>query len=46
MTIDGYDYALNAAAKGRYKLENPLDAGMAVLGKSLEDFIQMAFDLK
>jgi hypothetical protein len=45
VTIDGYDYALNGAAKGRYKLENPHDAGMAVLGKSIGDFIQMALDL-
>lgn len=46
VTIDGYDYALNGAAKGRYKLENPHDAGMAVLGKSIGDFIQMALDLE
>jgi hypothetical protein len=45
VTIDGYDYALNGAAKGRYKLENPHDAGMAVLGKSIGDFIKMAFEL-
>lgn len=45
VTIDGYDYALNGAAKGRYKLENPHDAGMAVLGKSIGDFISMALAL-
>lgn len=45
VTIDGYDYALNGAAKGRYKLENPHDAGMAVLGKSIGDFIKMALEL-
>ncbi len=43
--IDGYDYALNGAAKGRYKLENPHDAGMAILGKSIEYFITMALKL-
>lgn len=46
ITIDGYDYALNGIAKGRYKLENPHDAGMAVLGKSIGDFIQMALKLE
>jgi hypothetical protein len=45
VTIDGFDYALNGSAKERYKLENPHDAGMAVLGKSLSDFIKMALDL-
>lgn len=45
VTIDGYDYALNGAAKGRYKLENPHDAGMAILGKSIEDFITIALKL-
>lgn len=45
VTIDSYDYALNGSAKGRYKLENPHDAGMAVLGKSISDFIKMALEL-
>lgn len=45
VTINGYDYALNGAAKGRYKLENPHDAGMAILGKSIGDFISMALAL-
>lgn len=45
VTIDGYDYALNGAAKGRYKLENPHDAGMAILGKSIGEFISMALEL-
>lgn len=45
VTIDGFDYALNGSAKGRYKLENPHDAGMAILGKSISDFIQMALEL-
>lgn len=34
VTIDGYDYALNGAAKGRYKLENPHDAEWLYLGKA------------
>lgn len=46
VTIDGYDYALNGSAKGRYKLENPHDAGMAILGNSISDFIKMALELK
>ncbi len=46
VTIDGYDYALNGSAKGRYKLENPHDAGVAILGKSIGDFIKMALELK
>lgn len=45
VTIDGHDYALNGSAKGRYKLENPHDAGMAVLGKSIGDFIKIALEL-
>ena len=45
VTIGGFDYALNSSAKGRYKLENPHDAGMAILGKSLSDFIKIALDL-
>ncbi|WP_320997356.1 hypothetical protein [Bacteroides nordii] len=45
VTIDGYDYALNGATKGRYKLENPHDAGMAILGKSIGDFITIALKL-
>ena len=45
LTIDGFDYALNGSAQGRYKLENPHEAGMAILGKSYSDFRDMAFKL-
>ena len=45
VTIDGYDYALNGSAKGRYKLENPQDAGMVLMDKSSSDFIKMALEL-
>jgi len=45
VTIDGFDYALNGSAKGRFKLENPHDAGMAILGKSISNFIKMALEL-
>ena len=45
VTINGYDYALNGAAKRKYKLEDPHEAGMAILGKSIGDFITMALKL-
>ncbi len=45
VTIDNKDYALNGNAKGRYKLENPCDAGMAILGKSFGEFITIAMNL-
>lgn len=45
VTIDGYDYALNGAAGGRYKLDDPHEAGMAIPGKSIGDFITMALNL-
>jgi len=45
VTIDNYDYALNGAAKGRYKLEDVHEAGMAILGKSVGEFINMALKL-
>ena len=45
ITIEGYDYALNGSAKGHYKLENPHDAGVAIGGKSIEDFIKIALEL-
>ncbi len=45
VSIDGYDYALNGAAKGRYKIEDVHEAGMAVLGKSIGPFINMALEL-
>jgi hypothetical protein len=45
VTIDNKDYALNGNAKGRYKLEDPHEAGMAILGKSLGPFRDMALKL-
>ena len=45
VTIDNKDYALNGSAQGRYKLESVHDAGMAILGKSVGPFIQMALKL-
>lgn len=45
VSIDGYDYALNGSAQGRYKIEDAHDAGMAILGKSTGAFIDMALEL-
>lgn len=45
VSINGYDYALNGSASGRYKLENPHDAGMAIPGCSISDFISMTLSL-
>lgn len=45
VTINGVDYALNGAAKGRYKLENVHDAGMAILGISLKPYIDLCSDM-
>ncbi len=38
----GYDFALNGAARSRFGLPFTHDAGVAVLGKSLGPFIEMA----
>lgn len=46
VTIEGMDYALNGAAQARYKLEAVQDAGMAILGKSISPFIDMALNFK
>ena len=45
VTIKGFDYALNGAAQNRFKLESPHDAGMAILGISLSDFLKIAQEL-
>lgn len=45
VTINGNDYALNGAAKGRYNLPTPYEGGMSIPGKSIEDFIQIALNL-
>ncbi|MCF6365633.1 MAG: hypothetical protein L3J35_05460 [Bacteroidales bacterium] len=46
VTINGHDYALNGSAQGRFKLESVHDAGMAILGKSTSQFIEMALELR
>lgn len=45
VSIDGYDYALNGSASGRYNLEFPQNVGMAIIGKNVSDFIQIALNL-
>ena len=45
ITIGNTDYALNGAAKSRYKLEDVHEAGMAILGKSVGPFIEIAQNL-
>jgi len=45
ITIDGYDYALNGSAKGRYKLENPQDGGMVMMDKNFSAFLDLARQL-
>lgn len=45
VTIDNKDYALNGNAQGRYKLEDVYEAGVAILGKSVGPFIEMALKL-
>ena len=43
--INGYAFGLNGAAQSRFKIPCPHDAGVAVLGKSVGPFIDMAFEL-
>ena len=45
VNIGGYDFALNGAARSRFGLPFAHDAGMAVLGKSVGPFIEMAHGL-
>ena len=45
VNIQGYDFALNGAAASRYKYPMPHEAGIAILGKSIVPFIDMALDL-
>jgi len=45
INIEGYDFALNGATKSRYGYPYPHDAGVAILGKSVGPFIDMAFSL-
>lgn len=43
--IDGHDYALNGSAQGKFNLPSVHEAGMAIMGKSISPFIDMALKL-
>ena len=45
VNVGGYDFALNGAARSRYQLPYPHEAGVAVLGKSVKPFIDVAAGL-
>ena len=45
VNIEGYDFALNGSAKSRFGHPFPHDAGIAILGKSIGPFIDLAFSL-
>ena len=45
VNIGGYDFALNGAARSRFSFPFAHDAGVAVLGKSVGPFIDMALRL-
>lgn len=45
INIEGYDFALNGAAKSRFNLPNPHDAGLAIMGKSIDSFIDITLNL-
>lgn len=44
--IEGYAFAINGAAASRFELPFPHDAGMAVLGRSVRPFVEMALSLR
>jgi len=46
VNIKGYDFALNGAAKSMFGYPCPHDMGLAILGKSIGPFIDIAFELK
>ena len=45
VNIAGYDFALNGSAKSRFGYPDPHDAGLAILGRSVGPFIDLAFSL-
>ena len=45
VNIGGYDFALNGMARSRFGLPSAYEAGVAVLGKSVGPFIEMAHGL-
>ena len=45
VNIHGYDFALNGAAASCFSLPWPHDTGVAIIGKSVGPFIELAFEL-
>lgn len=46
VNIDGYAFALNGSAASRFNLPYPHDAGMAVFGKSVSPFTELALSMR
>ena len=45
VNINGYDFALNGAAQSKFNYPYPHDMGLAILGKSIGPFIDIALGL-
>ena len=45
VNVGGFDFALNGAAQSRYGMPEPHSAGVAILGKSVAPFIELASSL-
>ena len=45
VNVDGYAFALNGAARSRFRFPNPHEAGVAILGRSIGPFIEIALNL-
>jgi hypothetical protein len=45
VNVKGYDFALNGSAKTRFGYPDPHDSGVAILGRSIGPFIDLAFSL-
>jgi len=45
VNVNGYDFALNGSAKTRFGYPDPHDSGVAILGRSIGPFIDLAFSL-
>ena len=45
VNIEGFAFALNGAARSRFDIPDPHEAGIAVLGKSISSFVSMASTL-
>lgn len=46
VNIHGYDYSLNGAASSHFNIPSAHDAGVAILGKSVGPFIDLALELE